>query len=122
MPKLNKLIERHLSFYERREKKSFDKARRFYRGDYWTGGGGGDADIGNSLLCSKNLVYAIADTAVSALLGPNPAVAGNPMNPDSQEIAPAVNGLMEWVFRNNNMRRRASTALIDAVLCKRGIF
>ena len=122
MPKLNKLIERHLSFYERREKKSFDKARRFYRGDYWVSSDTGDMDIGSSLLCSKNLVYAIADTAVSALLGPNPAVAGNPMNPDSQEIAPAVNGLMEWVFRSNNMRRRASTALIDAVLCKRGIF
>ena len=123
MAKLDKLIDRHLAFYDRREKKSFDKARRFYRGDYWSSSGSSDAqDIASSLLCSKNLVYAIADTAVSALLGPNPAVAGNPMNPDSQEVTPAVNGLMEWIFRSNNMRRRASTALIDAVLCKRGIF
>ena len=123
MPKINKLIERHLTFYERREKQAFDKARRFYRGDYWTTQANSDLQgASSSLLCSKNLIYAIADTAVSALLGPNPAVAGNPRNPESQEAAGAVNGLMEWIFRSNNMRRRASTALIDAVLCKRGIF
>ena len=123
MDKLNQLIDKHLSFYQKNEKKSFDRARRFYRGDFFANKENSDiGDVGNSLLSSKNLVYAIADTAVSALLGPNPVVAANPRNPDSEDAAPAVNGFMEYVFHSNKMRRRAATALIDAVLCKRGIF
>ena len=74
--KLSKLIDRHLDFYKRSEKTSFDKARRFYRGDFFANT---DSDMGgtrmDSYLCSKNLIYA-RDTAVSALgLGPNPTVA-----------------------------------------------
>jgi hypothetical protein len=122
MPKLSTLIERHKKFYENNEKKQFDKARRYYRGDFYSNK---SADLQKSTqlhLCSKNLIYSIADTAVSALLGPNPQVSANPRNRHSQDAAPAVNGLMEYIFSANNMRRRAATALIDAVLCKRGIF
>ena len=75
MPELSKLIDRHKRFYEKHEKENFDKARRYYRGDFWVNKGG-EADKSNNLhLCSKNLIYAIADTAISALLGPNPQVA-----------------------------------------------
>lgn len=125
MPKLSALIDRHLKYYKANEKKSFDKARRFYRGSFWSVKDSTFAEtdsMSKSLLCSKNLIYAIADTAVSALLGPNPQVGANPRSEASQEVAPAVNGLMEWTFKSNRMRRRAATALIDAVLCKRGIF
>ena len=122
MPKLSTLIDRHKRFYEQNEKKSFDKARRYYRGDFWSGASV-DVERNNNLhLCSKNLIYAIADTAVSALLGPNPSVAAMPQNSNSMEASPAVTGLLEYVFKDNRMRRRAATALIDAVLCKRGIF
>jgi hypothetical protein len=121
--KLSKLIDRHLDFYKRSEKNSFDKARRFYRGDFFTST---DSDVGSSrmdsYLCSKNLIYAIADTAVSALLGPNPTVAAVAKTPNSQDSATSVSGLLEYIFRTNKFRRKASTALIDAVLCKRGIF
>ena len=123
MDKLTQLIDKHLSFYQKNEKKSFDRARRFYRGDFFANKENSDiGDVNNALLSSKNLVYAIADTAVSALLGPNPVVSANPRNPQSEDAAPAVNGFMEYVFHSNKMRRRAATALIDAVLCKRGIF
>jgi len=125
MAKLSSLIDRHRKFYDKNEKPAFDKARRYYRGDFWTVGpaqGQFDSTVANSLLCSKNLIYAIADTALSALLGPNPQVAANPRNRLSQEFAPAATGLLEYVFKHNNMRRRAATTLIDAVLCKRGIF
>jgi len=122
MPKLSTLIERHKRFYEENEKKQFDKARRFYRGDFYSQKSV-DVERNNNLhLCSKNLIYAIADTAVSALLGPNPQVAAMPRNRRSSEATPAVTGLLEYIFRENRMRRRAATALIDAVLCKRGIF
>ena len=125
VPKLSSLIERHLKHYQSHEKKAFDKARRFYRGAFWSLKDSTFTDtdsMSKSLLCSKNLIYAIADTAVSALLGPNPQVGANPRGESAQELAPAVNGLMEWIFKSNKMRRRAATALIDAVLCKRGIF
>jgi len=121
--KLSKLIDRHLDFYKRSEKTQFDKARRFYRGEFFSSS---DSDLGSSrmdaYLCSKNLIYAIADTAVSALLGPNPTVAAIARTPNSQESAPSVTGLLEYILRTNKFRRKASTALIDAVLCKRGIF
>ena len=121
--KLSKLIDRHLSYYKRSEKKSFDKARRFYRGDFFTSN---DSDLGNtgtqSYLCSKNMIYAIADTAISSLLGPNPSVAATARNPKSQDAATSITSLMEYFFETNRFRRKASTTLIDAVLCKRGIF
>jgi len=126
MPKLSVLIDRHKRHYEANEKREFDKARRYFRGDMWgrTGdlGSGGTTEATRKMLCSKNLIYAIADTAVSALLGPNPSVAAMPRNANSEEAAPGVTGLMEYVFETNKVRRRAATALIDAVLCKRGIF
>ena len=120
---LSKLIDRHLDFYKRSEKTQFDKARRFYRGEFFTNS---DSDLNtskmNSYLCSKNFIYAIADTAVSALLGPNPTVAAVARTPRSQESASSVTGLLDYIFRANKFRRKAATALIDAVLCKRGIF
>ena len=122
--KLASLIERHRRHYERYEKKNFDKARRYYRGEFYTSRN--DVNIADgaipSFLCSKNMIYAIADTAISSLLGPNPQVAANPRTKKSQEAVPLVNGLLEYVFDASKMRRRAATALIDAVLCKRGVF
>jgi hypothetical protein len=76
----------------------------------------------SSMYAQKNLIYAITDTAISSLLGPNPQVAAMPQTPDSQDLAGATNGLMEWAFRSVNMRRRSALALMDAVLCKRGVF
>jgi hypothetical protein len=119
---LDKLIDRHLQHYNRHEKQAFDKARKFYRGEFYNFENSNLDRTTQSYLCSKNLIYAIADTAVSALLGPNPQVAAMARTPTSEEAAPAVSGLMEYIFQTNRMRRRAATALIDAVLCKRGIF
>jgi hypothetical protein len=122
MPKLNKLIDRHIAYYKRSEKSMFDKARRFYRGDFFALSDSGMTDGARNFLCSKNMIYAIADTAVSALLGPHPSVAAVGRTPNSQDAAVDVTGLMDYVLETNRFRRKASTALIDAVLCKRGIF
>jgi|TARA_R110002020_G_scaffold4088_6_gene17998 hypothetical protein len=121
--KLSKLIDRHLNYYKRSEKRDFDKARRFYRGKFFTNT---DSDLAGmnqqSYLCSKNIIYAIADTAISSLLGPNPSVGAVARTPRSQDAAPSVTGLVDYVFDTNKFRRKAATALIDAVLCKRGVF
>ena len=72
-PKLSNLIDRHRRYYESYEKKAFDKSRRYYRGDFWYHSETMlSADSARNMLCSKNLIYAITDTAISALLGPNP--------------------------------------------------
>ena len=107
-PKLSSLIDRHERYYKRNEKKDFDKARRFYRGDFYSTKRANVEHVDRLLLCSKNLIYAIADTAVSSLLGPNPQVACVPRNPQSQDAMLTVNGLMEFVFDENRMRRTKS--------------
>lgn len=126
MAKLGELIDMHLAYYKQEEKPDFDRARAYYRGDFWESYAGEGDSPGMPQLSSgyaqKNLVYAITDTAISSLLGPNPQVAAMPQTPDSQELAGATNGLMEWAFRTVGMRRRSALSLMDAVLCKRGIF
>ena len=125
MAKLKDLIEQHLAYYKDYEKNDFDRARSYYRGDFWETfekqGSTLDARM-SSMYAQKNLIYAITDTAISSLLGPNPQVAAMPQNPDGQDLAGATNGLMEWAFRTVNMRRRSALSLMDAVLCKRGVF
>jgi len=122
MPKLNKLIDRHIAYYKRSEKDSFDKARRYYRGDFFSVANSNLGGASQNFLCSKNLIYAIADTAVSALLGPHPSVSAIGRTPNSQDAAIDVTGLMDYIFEANRFRRKAATTLVDAVLCKRGIF
>ena len=125
MANLKQLIQRHKNFWEKYEKPAFMRARKFYRGEFWSVSETSfhDTDtLARNLLGSKNIIYAIADTAVSSLLGPNPQVAARPRNERGEEASPMINGLMSWVFTQNRMRRRAALTLVDAVLCKRGIF
>ena len=123
MPPLKTLIEKHRKFYESKEKQSFDRSRRWYRGEFWpVDSADVEESATRSMLCSKNLIYSIADTAVSSLIGPNPQVAVRPRNERAEAAAPMINGLMNWVFSQNRMRRRSALTLVDAVLCKRGIF
>lgn len=125
MPALRNLIDRHRKYYERHEAPSFNRARRFYRGQFYDisdGVADNADDLTKSLLCSKNIIYAIADTAVSSLIGPNPQVSARPRNERAEAASPMIDGLMNWVFAQNRMRRRSALTLVDAVLCKRGIF
>jgi hypothetical protein len=120
---LDTRITEHLAYYKDDEKADMDRARSYYRGDFWAESKSTDIDTRlSSKFAQKNLIYAVVDTAISSLLGPNPQVAAMPQTPDSQEMTGAVNGLMTWAFRTTNMRRRSALALMDAVLCKRGIF
>ncbi|MDF1699556.1 MAG: hypothetical protein P1V36_00150 [Planctomycetota bacterium] len=125
MAKLDALIKHHLRHYQTREKGDFDRARAYYRGDFWDASEskGQAVDLRLSRThAQKNLVYAIADTGISNLLGPNPQVAAMPQTEESQALAGEVSALMTWAFRKVSMRRRSSLALLDATLCKRGVF
>ena len=116
------LIDYHVTFYKSQEKQHFDRARRLYRGEAWHGKGAPPVGASTRMLASKNMVYAIADTAISSLLGPNPKVASRPRNQAAEKAKGAINGLMDYIFETNNLRSRASTTLVDATLCGRGIF
>ena len=52
----------------------------------------------------------------------DPTVGAIARTPRSQDAAPVVTGLVDYVFDANKFRRKAATTLIDAVLCKRGVF
>lgn len=125
MPDISQLIDFHRQYYENNEKKDNDRARAYYRGDFWEMEGQEDASLisgQHAHLAQKNLVNAICDTAVSSLLGTNPQVASNPQTPEGQDLAGMVNGLMSWAFRKVKLRDKAAMSLVDASLCKRGIF
>jgi hypothetical protein len=115
-------LKYHIRFYENEEKKKFDQARRLYRGDAWKGTDAPKGTVFRSMLASKNMIYAIADTAVSSLLGPNPKVTCRPRNQEAEHAKPAVNGLMDYIFDRNRLRSRAAVALVDSVLTGRGCF
>jgi len=125
MAKLADLIEHHLSYYRENEKDDMDRARAYYRGDFWDASVSKGAGLDHRLAkmyAQKNLIFAIADTATSSLLGPNPRVAAMPRTPQSAEFRGATTGLMGWAFDTVKMRRRSGLALMDSTLCKRGVF
>ena len=124
MPRLRTLVDQHRRHYEKTEREGVETARRLYLGDSWGRGvvGGQTTDSDRRMFASKAIIYAIADTAMSSLVGPTPRVAPMPTNPKANAAVSAVGGLMDWVFRANRMRRRISTSLIDAILAKRGCF
>ena len=121
MPRLNTLIKQHQKHFEATEKDAFDEARRLYQGDAWTTTKEGK-DIDRRMFASKAIIFAIAETATASLIGPAPRVAPMPSNPAAKSLVQPVSGMMDWAFRVNRMRRRISTALLDSVLCSRGIF
>jgi len=123
MPSLSDLIDQHLTYYKQNEKVDDDRARAYYRGDMWPTKEAATEDPRlSAMYAQKNLVNAITDTAISSLLGSNPQVAAVPQTEESQEFAGAATGLLSWAFRKTYMRRRSALALMDATLCKRGVF
>lgn len=121
---MGQLVDAHRQDYVSVEKPLFDKSRRYYRNDFW-----GHLDPSSvaaasvsTMLASKNLVYAVTDTALSTMLGSNPQVSCDPRNQASEQMRYAVDGWLRYVFQAVRFRRRASQALMNAVLCKRGIF
>lgn len=121
-PNLKALIEQHKRYFDMHERTAFEKARRLYRGEAWTAPDNKLDDNARKFFCSKNIIYAIADTGISQLLGPNPQVAATATNPQSEQLVGGVNALMAYIFRANSMRAVAGLTLVDATLCKRGIF
>jgi len=123
--RLQNRILAHKARFEKNEKLIIFRSRQYYRGEfhgfrnneflhndkYWS-----------SEYCTKNIIYAVTDSAISSLLGPNPQVSSTARNPKAEQVSGAINAYMEWVFSANDMRERSGLTLMDAVLAKRGIF
>lgn len=120
---LQTLIDAHLNHFNATEKKDFERARRYYAGDFlYDINGANHSPTALDLFASKNIIYAITDTALSSLLGTSPRVAPVGRDAISRSLERPVGAYLDWAFRANRMRRRTSNAIIDATLCKRAIF
>ena len=125
VPRLDVLIDFHVNRYKETEKEDFDRARAYHRRDFWSKEGNPmsrKSDGSVDMLAQKNLIFAISETAVSQLLGPNPQIAAIPQNVPAQEAKGMAEGLLRYCVRKSKFRRKASLALLDAVHCKRAIF
>lgn len=126
-PKISTIYENHKRFYEQHEKSKHDRAWEYYNGLFYSKDVrdrrySDDADVGSNSLSSKNLIYAIVDTALALLIGNSLGVAMNPRNQFAEEKRAAVEAYIDYVFSVNNLRRRSTTALLDAILTGRGAF
>lgn len=116
--RLKTLIESHRAYYEKTEKPSFEKARRYYRGIFVPP----DKQEAALYTSTKNLIFAIADTALSAMLGNNPSISASPKNANSEMGAPVASALLDYVWDANKMRTQNRLALLDGVLCGRAVY
>ncbi|MDI7268978.1 MAG: hypothetical protein QME96_13400, partial [Myxococcota bacterium] len=117
-------IGRHTSHFKTHERADFLRARRYYKGEFWRDRARVDSDDPQTFefRATKNITFAIAQTALVSLVSPNLAVAANPQTEASARIAPAIDALIRWSFRANKMRRRSQTAILDGVLLGRGCY
>jgi len=119
----------HSDLYELEERTQIESARSYYNCEIpaaaaasliETFGLTGD-DLQNYLV-TKNIVFALIDSAVSALVGGNPTAAATGINPDSILLAPMATGRLDAVLTANRIRRQLAVSLIDAGTTGRGIF
>jgi len=121
--KLSQLVEGHLQHYNTYERQKFDKARRYYRGDFYNTVGASERDAEYArMLTAHNLIFAVAETAIVNMVGNNPEVGFVPRSRDGHERADVASSFARYSFERNKIRSVASLSLLDAVLCNRGIF
>lgn len=124
-PRLGALIREHIQFFRAHEQPIIEKSRDYYRGDFTSQrslANGLDSAADEGWFTSKNIVFAIADTATTSLVPSNPRANARALNSASGPLAPLATGLMAWTFDENHMRRRTNLAIVDATLAGRGIF
>lgn len=126
--RLKELIDMHLKYFRENELDRIRLAREYYRGVFWKAD---DRNVHKAVdrktrlaqnLLSKNIIFPVAESAVSALLGPNPQVSAIGLNEESEERAPEISSLNAYILRENKFRSIANLAMIDDILCGRHVF
>ena len=115
---LLKLITEHVEWYKAHEQATWDKARRYYNGDF---------DVtsvvqGTKHLTSLNLVFSVAETAIASLLGSNPVFTAVPRSKKSIDKAPCAADIVNYVCDEVAIRFEAGLSLVDSALLGRAIF
>lgn len=126
--RLQELITMHLTYFREHELDRIRLAREYYRGVFWKE----DVHAGNKTLnrqarlaknlLAKNIIFPVAESAVSALLGPNPQVDAIGLNEASEARAPEISSLNAYILRENKFRATANLAMVDDILCGRHVF
>lgn len=126
--RLQELITMHLTYFREHELDRIRLAREYYRGVFWKE----SVHAGNKVmdrksrlaknLLAKNIIFPVAESAVSALLGPNPQVDAIGLNEESETRAPEICSLNAYILRENKFRSTANLAMVDDILCGRHVF
>lgn len=126
--RLQELITMHLTYFREHELDRIRLAREYYRGVFWKGD---DTTSNKTLdrkarlaknLLAKNIIFPVAESAVSALLGPNPQVDAIGLNEVSETRSPEISSLNAYILRENKFRSTANLAMVDDILCGRHVF
>jgi len=125
--KLREIYNHSITYFKATEARQFDRAFNYYNGQFYQQSArearySDSANVTASSLSSKNIIYAIVDTALSSMIGSSLGVAMNPRNQYSETRRTETEAYLDYVFNENKMRRRSTSALLDSILYGRGIF
>ena len=114
------LIHDHVRYFTSAEKPSWDKALNYYQGNFHNGPAALESD---ERFASFNMVYAVAETGVAALIPPNPTVSADIAVADqSHERLREIEAHINYRLKKSVFRRESRMALVEGELYGRGVF
>lgn len=119
-------IDVHRRFFEQEEKAKFEKSRLYYQGDFLAlrtkANAKNTSDPKIVYHTTKNLIFPLVDTALSAIVGSNPSVSALTLDGQINEQALIATANMQEVWRLNDMLRVCRVGFSDALLFGRNTF
>jgi hypothetical protein len=120
---IQKRIDAHREFFKTTEEKLFAKIRRYFQGKFSEEEPQrNEAKADDDYACTKNIIFPLVDTALSAIIGNNPAVSATTADGQTSRDSLLATSNMAWVWRKNDMIRVLRVALTEALLCGRTVF
>ena len=119
-----KRILDHKTYHDKVERPAWETLSNFYRGQFFSNGAG-DQEVmqGTGIRTSLNLTYAVLDSAVTGLIPPKIEAAGNPAALDvTQEQVDGAAALVNYSFKQSNIRELGKKAVIDVLIAGRAIY
>jgi hypothetical protein len=118
---LKSRIAVHKKFYDSEEKQKFKKVQRYYQGKF-TKEEANENDPKVVFEATKNLIFPLIDTAISAIIGNNPAVAATTIEGQTSDASLIATSNMGLIWKKNDMLRVVKVAFTDGGLYGRGTF
>jgi hypothetical protein len=116
---LLRTIEAHQAAFQRGDKITFDKLLRYYQGKFYTEEEGeSESDM---MVTSVNLVFAIAETALSTLIPAHPAITALARSPAREDQVKASEAYVNLALDASDYRDEQELFVLDAVILGRGL-